>query len=68
METLIKREHEIFKDYYVGTNGNKTVTVVMDEYCTRYIVYINGKQISKKEYSNEKRHLCFPRAIAQLNK
>ena len=69
MKELIKLENGLFyNDYYIGVNGTKKVICILDDYCVRYIVTVNEKQVSRREFSNDKKELCFKNAIKALNK
>ncbi|MCD8159534.1 MAG: hypothetical protein LUD77_11850 [Clostridiales bacterium] len=67
MKNLQKAEHDIFKNFYTGTNGDKKVNCILDSNCVRYIVFKSGKAVSKKEYSNKNKNLCFKNAEKALN-
>lgn len=72
MIKLIKVENKCslwdFKEIYEGENGNKKVWCCLDDYCVRYTVSVNNKQISRREFSNDKKELCFKNATKALNK
>lgn len=69
MKELIKLENGLFyNDYYIGVNGTKKVICILDDYCVRYIVTVNEKQVSRREFSNDKKELCFKNATKALNK
>lgn len=58
----------IFKEFYAGKNGSREVTCILDDNCVRYMVFENGKLKSKREFSNEKKSLCFTNARKALNR
>lgn len=68
MMKLVKVEDEIFKDVYVGTNGNRKVTCILDTNCVRYIVFENGKRVRRSEFSNDQKEKCFTNAEKALNR
>lgn len=68
MNELLKINCEGFKEYYIGTNGQKKVVCILDKNCVRYMVYTNGKLKSKREFSNGKEDICFKNAMKALNK
>lgn len=68
MKELIKIENTFFNNYYEGLNGYKKVICILDDYCVRYHVFINGKQKSRREFKNDKKELCFKNATKILNK
>ena len=68
---LTRKENWMFEKYYEGTNGNKTVICILDNWCVRYHVIINnGSETTNKrhEFSNDKKELCFKNATKALNK
>lgn len=68
MKELVKKESYYFNEYYEGENENKKVQCILDDYCVRYIVSVNGKKVSRREFSNDKKELCFKNATKALNK
>ncbi len=68
MKELVKVNNAFFREYYEGLNEDKRVVCVLDDYCVRYIVFENGKQKSRREFSNEKKELCMKNAKRALNK
>ena len=58
----------IFEEVYEGVNGNKKVWCCLDNDCVRYTVSVNGKQVSRREFSNDKKELCLKNATKVLNK
>lgn len=68
MKELVKIENWSFDNYYEGTNGTKKVICILDDYCVRYHVKVNGKETSRKEFTNDKKELCFKNATKALNK
>ena len=68
MEELVKVKHWLFDNYYEGSKDNKKVICILDDYCVRYHVVVNGKQKSKREFTNDKKDLCFKNATKVLNK
>ena len=68
MKKLVKVEHEIFKNVYEGTNGNRMVRCILDTNCVRYIVFENGKKKSVREFNNAQADTCFKNAEAALNR
>lgn len=68
MSELIKKESSIFKEYFEGTNGIRRVTCILDDHCVRYMVFLNGKLKSRREFSNSKKEMCFKNATKALNK
>lgn len=65
---LEKVEHELFLQYYVGQNGSRKVVAILDKNCIRYMVYECGKLISRHEYINGNKEICFKNATKALNK
>lgn len=57
-----------FEEIFEGVNGNKKVWCCLDNNCVRYTVTVNGKLISRREFSNDKKELCFKNATKALNK
>ena len=78
MATLVKKENEIFEEVYEGSLkriNKKTykseevkVKCYLDDNCVRYVVIINGKLKTKKEFRNDQKELCFKKATIALNK
>lgn len=68
MLEMKKVEHEIFKNFFEGSNGSRQVTCILDNNCVRYMVRENGKLKSRREYENNKKDLCFKNAVKALNK
>ena len=72
MLKLKKVEHDMFSQYYEGTNGTKKVTCILDKNCVRYVVLVPGKWgmkvASRREYSNGNESRCFAAAETALNK
>ena len=68
MKEMIKVKNEMFNEYFEGSNGSRRVTCILDDYCVRYMVFENGKRKSRREYSNNKKDLCFKNAEKALNK
>lgn len=65
----LKRENnETFKEFFTGTNGNKTVNCILDDNCVRYIVFEGLRVKSRREFNNSKKDLCFKNATKALNK
>lgn len=65
---LTKTENNLFKEYYTGTNGTRRVVCILDDYCVRYMVFVKDKLKSCREFSNDKKELCFRNAEKALNK
>lgn len=68
MKELVKKESYHFNEYYEGENENKKVQCILDNNCVRYMVFVNGKKVSRREFSNDKKELCFKNATKALNK
>lgn len=68
MIELKKIKHEVFSNYYIGENGNKKVIAILDTNCIRYMVIVNGKQITRREYANGNESICLKNATKALNK
>lgn len=68
MNELFKKENGNFKEYFEGTNGSRRVTCILDDNCVRYMVFLNGKLKSRREFSNSKKEMCFRNATKALNK
>ncbi len=68
MKELQKTTNNYFNEVFTGINGNKEVWCCLDNNCVRYAVKVNGKLITKREYSNNKKDLCFINATKALNK
>jgi len=66
--TLTKTENNLFKEYYEGTSGTRRVVCILDDFCVRYMVFEKGKQKSRREFSNDKKELCFRNAEKALNR
>lgn len=67
MFELKRVESKYFDEIYEGTNGNKKVICILDDYCVRYHVIIGRKNV-RHEFSNDKKELCFKNATKALNK
>lgn len=68
MINLQQTENTIFKKYYEGTNGRRRVVCILDDFCVRYMVFEDGKQKSRREFSNDRKDLCFRNAEKALNR
>ena len=72
MMKLEKVEHDVFSEYYEGTNGTRKVTCILDSGCVRYTVLVPGKHgmkvASRREYANGSEARCFEAAEKALNK
>lgn len=71
MKELLRVESKLFKEMYVGINGNKEVICILDDNCVRYMVkdLANVRRSYKRyEFSNDKKALCFANATKMLNK
>lgn len=66
MKLLSKAAHDIYSDFYTGTNGNRTVNCILDTNCVRFIVIENGKSV--REFNNAEKDKCFSQAEKALNK
>lgn len=58
----------MFKEYFTGSNGTRRVICILDDFCVRYMVFEKGKMKSRREFSNNKKELCFRNAEKALNK
>lgn len=67
MKRLVKVAHEMFKEVYEGTNGKRSVRCILDQNCVRYIVFVDGKKKSVREFSNGQQTQCFANAEKALN-
>lgn len=65
---LEKRNNATFDEYFEGTNGNKTVKCVLDDYCVRYVIIKNGKCTARHEFKNSEKEKCFKNAERALNR
>lgn len=68
MKQLVKINHEVFREAYEGVNGDRRVLCILDENCVRYMVIVNGKLKSRREFSNGQEKTCFRNAERALNK
>lgn len=68
MNELIRKENEIFKEYFERTNGRRRVVCILDNHCVRYMVILDGKLKSRHEFSDDKKEKCFRNATKALNK
>lgn len=68
VKELVKIKDYLYDEIYVGINGNKKVVCILDNNCVRYVVSVNGKVKSRREFSNDKKELCFKNATKALNK
>lgn len=68
IEALTKTRHPFLDEFYVGQNGSRRVECILDNYCVRYMGYVNGKRTTRREYDNNNKELCMARALAWLNK
>lgn len=68
MKTLVKVEHEVFREYYEGINGQRRVCCILDQNCIRYTVFENGKKKRTSTFSNGQENTCFRNAVNALNR
>ena len=72
MLKLTKVDHDMFSEYYEGTNGTRKVACILDQNCVRYMVLVPGKHgmkvASRREYANGSEARCFAAAEKALNK
>ncbi|MBR5202892.1 MAG: hypothetical protein IKW45_06475 [Clostridia bacterium] len=70
MKELKKVENNMFNKYFEGVavSGAKAICI-LDDNCVRYMVFDKmGKRVSRREYSNQAKELCFKRATEALNR
>lgn len=68
IEKLTKVEDALFQEKYEGERNNKRVVCILDDNCVRYIGFVNGKRVVRREYANGRQGLCVARAIGWLYK
>lgn len=68
VEKLTRVENGMFNEYYEGSNWSKRVVCILDNNCVRYMGFVNGKRVTRREYSNTSKATCMARALAWLNK
>lgn len=70
MKELTKVNDDYFNELYKGVAvSGASVTCILDDNCVRYMVLDkNGKCKTRREYSNDKKDLCFKRATEALNR
>ena len=70
MLELKKKDHPIFNEFYEGVavSGFK-VECILDDHCVRYMTFNRGgNPISRHEYKNSNKDLCYRRATEALNR
>lgn len=74
MKELKKVERFGAKEYYEGTSadGKTKVMCILDDNCVRYSVCKKGrtifKQVSRHEYGNHEKEICFRNATKAFNR
>ena len=70
IEKLTKFEGSHFREEYAGECGSKRVICILDNNCVRYMGFVNGKRVTRREYGNTDRNkaTCMARALDWLNK
>lgn len=68
VEKLTKVEDTLFQEKYEGERYSKRVVCILDDNCVRYVGFVNGKRVVRREYDNNKKAVCMARAIEWLNK
>lgn len=68
MMELTRVNSDWFKEYYRATNGKREIICILDENCVRYVIKVDGKMKSKREYDNANKKACFQAATRALNK
>lgn len=68
MKTLSRINHDVHQNVYEGFNGDRKVCCILDMNCVRYIVFVNGKRKSVREFDNSQTDVCFKSAEAALNR
>lgn len=74
MKELQKVEKFGFAEYYEGisADGKTKVTCVLDDNCVRYSICKKAKtifkQVSRHEYGNHEKEICFRNATKAYNK
>lgn len=70
IEKLTKVEGGFFDEYYTGECGSKRVVCILDNNCVRYMGFVYGKRVTRREYGNTEKSkaTCMARALEWLNK
>lgn len=70
MKELKKTQSNMFNEYFEGVAvSGARVVCILDDYCVRYMVFNHlGERVSRREFKNANKELCFKRATEALNK
>lgn len=72
MKELVKVERYGFSEIYEGVVGDSKITCILDDNCVRWSLCRKArtiyKQVSRHEFSNDKKELCFKNATRALNR
>lgn len=67
MKHLSQISHDIFAQFYTGSNGARKVNCILDDNSVRFIVFENGKKKRVREFSNCDKAKCLAEAEKALN-
>lgn len=72
MKELAKVERYGFSEIYEGVVGDSKIVCILDDNCVRWSLCRKArtiyKQVSRHEFSNDKKELCFKNATRALNR